>query len=49
MKMKHGKKHSSTHGPRTRSVPRPTGKMKSNQSTSTHSSDMRIVQQGPGK
>ena len=45
--MKHKKQ--STHGPMTKSVPRRTGKMKSGQSTSTHSSDMRIVQQSPGK
>jgi len=49
MSKKSKMKGSSTHGPRQRSVPRPTGKMKSNQSTSTHSQEMRIVQQGPGR
>lgn len=47
-KMKKGKS-SSTHGPRTRSVPVRTPMAKSSQGTRTHSPDMRIVQQGPGK
>ena len=48
MAMKGKKSKGSTHGPMTRSTPRPTGKMKSGQSTSTHGT-MRIVQQVPGK
>ena len=46
MKMKH--KSSSTHGPRTRSVPVPNTPAKSGQSTRTHGA-MRIVQQKVGK
>ncbi len=49
--MKHGKKpkHSSTHGPNTRFTSFPNKQHKSNQGTSTHSPNMRIVQQGPGR